>query len=373
MKIVRPVRMEDLDAIKELAAQTGVGLTTLPNDRELLRRRILEARASFERIAEAPRGGTYLFVLEDVATSRIGGTCGITSKVGGFDPFYAYEIRTKLHESEMLGVRKEIRSLHLVEEHNGPCEIGSLFLTADFRGCGVGRLLSLSRFLFMARHPALFDPIVIAELRGVVDESGRSPFWDALGRHFFEVEYPTADELSFRNKKFIADLMPRHPIYIPLLPLEAQAVIGRVAAETRRAHAILEAEGFEFSGMVDIFEAGPIIQAHRDSIRTVRDSRTATVREIRDSSSGASRDNGAPPMYLIANTRDDFRACTGMIEVIPDGARKTAPGGGETLPFEGEVRIDAAIAEAIEVAEGDAVVFATLYPGSIGEIGRRRG
>jgi len=84
------------------------------------------------------------------------------------------------------------------------------------------------------------------------------------GRHFFEVDFPTADALSFQNKKFIADLMPKHPIYIPLLPPEAQAVIGNVNDASRTALSILEREGFEFNGMVDIFEAGPVVQAHRD-------------------------------------------------------------------------------------------------------------
>jgi arginine N-succinyltransferase len=342
VKFVRPVKLEDLDAIQSLAAQTGFGLTTLPNDRKLLERRILEARLSFERISETPRGETYLFVLEDSTTRRVGGTCGIVSKVGGFEPFYAYEIRTLLHESEALGVRKEIRSLHLVKEHNGPCEIGSLFLAADFRGRGIGRLLSLSRFLFMAERSALFDPIVIAELRGVVDDTGRSPFWDALGRHFFEVEFPTADALSFRNKTFIADLMPRHPIYIPLLPREAQAVIGQVAPATRRAREILEGEGFEFSGMVDIFEAGPVLQAHRDSIRTVRENRRVEVRAI---TPPLSRSDADIPTHLIANTREDFRACAGRVEPFADG-----------------VKLDSETAEALAVGAGDFVRVATLHP-----------
>ena len=118
----------------------------------------------------------------------------------------------------MLNVRKDVRTLTLVEEHNGPCEIGSLFLHPDYRRDGNGRLLSLSRFLFMAEHRQRFEPQVIAEMRGVIDDQGRSPFWDAVGKHFFEIDFPKADYLSMVNKKFIADLMPRHPLYVPLLP-----------------------------------------------------------------------------------------------------------------------------------------------------------
>src|SRR5262249_22653987 len=158
--------------------------------------------------------------------------------------FYAYRIEKAVHESDVLKVRKEVPFLKLVTEHNGPCEIGSLFLAPSYRRDGNGRFLSLVRFLFMAEQPKRFDPVVIAELRGVIDDLGHSAFWDALGRHFFEVEYPTADYLSMVNKKFIADLMPSHPIYIPLLPKEAQAVIGQVHEQTRPALKILEDEGF---------------------------------------------------------------------------------------------------------------------------------
>ena len=76
---------------------------------------------------------------------------------------------------------------------------------------------------------------MVSEIRGVLDKRGQSPFWDALGRHFFGIDFAEADRLSIVNKKFIADLMPDHPIYIPLLPPEAQAVIGKPHAESAKA------------------------------------------------------------------------------------------------------------------------------------------
>src|SRR6185437_11794858 len=220
------------------------GLTTLPRDSALLRRRIRNSTRGFEKLQDddRPRGETYLFVLEDLATGKIAGTSGIVSKVGGFEPFYAYRIETSVHESKMLNVRKEIKVLHLVEAHDGPCEVGSLFLSPEYRKGGTGRLLSLCRFLFMAQFPEYFDPVVIAEMRGVV------------------------------NERFIADLMPKHPIYIPLLPPEAQAVIGKVHPQTEPAMKMLEGEGFHSAGQVDIFEGGPVVRANLADIRSVRQS-----------------------------------------------------------------------------------------------------
>ena len=276
MLITRPILPSDLDPLLTLASLTGFGLTTLPRDKDLLAERIADSNHAFLRQAPGggrPRGDTYLFVLEDTSTHRVIGTCGITSKVGGFEPFYAYRLQTTIRQSQMLNVTKEIQTLTLVAEHNGPCEIGSLFLHPDYRhpssgaakSAGAGRLLSLSRFLFIAEHPTRFDPTVIAEMRGVIDDQGRSPFWDALGKHFFDIDFPKADYLSMVNKTFIADLMPQHPIYVALLPAEAQAVIGKVHPDTQPALKLLLSQNFRLTDQVDIFEAGPVVQVKRDA------------------------------------------------------------------------------------------------------------
>lgn len=340
MLLIRPIALDDLDQLVELAASAGYGLTTLPKDPDLLRNRILESQDGFARICQRPRGETYLFVLEDLRTGRVVGTSGMTSKVGGFEPFYAYKIETAVHESDVLNVRKEVRFLKLVLEHNGPSEIASLFLASNYRKDGNGRLLSLARFLFMAEHPQRFDPVVIAELRGVVDEQGRSAFWNALGRHFFDIDFPTADYLSMVNKKFIADLMPTHPIYISMLPREAQEVVGQVQPQTRPALRILKEEGFEFCNMVDIFDAGPILRAQRDQIRTVRTSRNAIVEDITDEPIPSHE-------FIICASRHRFRACRGPLQLTSSGG----------------VRLSGPCALTLQVSVGDAVRFATLRPG----------
>src|SRR5260221_5453801 len=172
MIVIRPIQLDDLDVLVALASTAGYGLTTLPHDRELLRKRILKSLRSFRDMCDTPAGEAFFFVAEDLATGRVVGTSRIVSKVGGFQPFYGYRLETSVHESTVLGVHKEIPTLHLVAEHNGPAEIGSLFLAPERRRDGTGRVLSLSRFLFMAQHPACFDPTVVAELRGVIDEQG---------------------------------------------------------------------------------------------------------------------------------------------------------------------------------------------------------
>jgi arginine N-succinyltransferase len=339
MAIVRPVKLEDLDRLVELANQASFGLTSLPKDRDLLRRRIIESQHSFQKTAEKPGGELYFFVMEDLDTGIVVGTACIVSKVGGFEPFYAYKIQTCIHESEMLHVRKEIQTLNLVAEHSGPSEIGGLFIVPEYRKHGHGRLLSLFRFLFMAEHPARFEPLVIAEMRGVVEDDGHSAFWEAIGRHFFEIDYTKADLLSAMDKRFIADLMPRCPIYVPLLPEEARDVIGMVHEKTKPALKMLQDEGFMISDMVDIFEAGPLVHCRLDDIRIVKESRSDRVKEI------TSEPIQSVP-FIIINAGGDFRACIGNVE--------ESLGGG--------ARIQAETVDALRLNVGDEVRFGPLRP-----------
>ena len=337
---VRPICQADLNSLHDLAGMTGFGLTTLPRDQELLLERIKESEESFRRMSKRPHGESYLFVMEDPATRRVVGTCGITSKVGGFEPFYTYRIETSVHHSEMLNVHKEIQTLTLVVEHNGPCEVGSLFLHPDYRREGNGRMLALSRFLFMAEHRQRFEPVVIAEMRGVIDDHGGSAFWNAVGKHFFEIDFPKADYLSMVNKRFIADLMPRHPIYVPLLPAEAQAVIGQVHPDTRPALELLKSEGFHVTDMVDIFEAGPVVSARQDEIRTIRDSVEAVIEEI------VPGPLPAPRMHIL-NPRPDCRICRGPVQALASG----------------NVCLDADTARALEVHIDDSIRYAPTHGG----------
>jgi arginine N-succinyltransferase len=123
-----------------------------------------------------------------------------------------------------------------------------------------------------------FRDQVVSELRGVVSPEGVSPFWEAIGRHFFRMDFAEADKLSaITDNQFILDLMPQHPIYIDLLPADARAVIGKCHKDGEGARKLLEWEGFSFSNVIDIFDGGPLVSAPRDHIRTKRESRLVRI------------------------------------------------------------------------------------------------
>ena len=314
MLIVRSVQATDLHPLFELIQKSEYGLTTLKISKDELESRIEKSLFAFRQKQGKPNGQPYVFVMEDLNLGKIVGTCSIYSKVGGYEPMYSYEIKQTVHRSEELQIEKSIDVLHLRAEHDGPTEIGSLFLSPDYWGGGHGRLLSLSRFMFMAEFTERFEKEVIAEMRGVVNEEGKSPLWSALGSYFFQIDFPKAETLTSKSKKFIADLMPRHPIYIPLLPTDAQAVIGQVHNNTHPALSVLEKEGFHDSGMVDIFDGGPTVHCQQSEIRAIKRSQAGEVAAIASEVSDGSQ-------QLVSNCRMDFRCCLG--DTLWDGDRVT--------------------------------------------------
>ena len=273
MLVVRTVNASDLDALMLLARLVGDGMTTLKPDLVMLRERIDVASASFGgSIAVEERD--YLFVMEDIASATLVGVCAIKGAVGLREPFYNYRIGTQVHSSIELGIFSRMETLYLANDLTGSAELCSLFLHPHWRKGTNGKLLSKSRFLFMAQFPALFPQKIIAEMRGYQEADGTSPFWENLGRHFFQMDFKRADDLSSLGKKsFIAELMPRHPLYVAYLPRAAQEVIGQVHVATAPARHLLEQEGMFYAGYVDIFDAGPVLQARLADLRASRESR----------------------------------------------------------------------------------------------------
>ncbi|MFZ3204931.1 MAG: arginine N-succinyltransferase [Pseudomonas sp.] len=274
--IVRPVRTADLPALIDLARSTGAGLTTLPANEERLAHRVGWAEKTFTGKAERA-DADYLFVLENDA-GQVVGISAVAGAVGLREPWYNYRVGLTVCASQELKIHRQIPTLFLANDLTGNSELCSLFLRSDHRTGLNGRLLSKARLLFIAEFRESFGDKVIAEMRGMSDEQGRSPFWESLGRHFFKMEFSQADYLTgVGNKAFIAELMPKFPLYTCFLSEDARNIIGRVHPDTEPALAMLKGEGFSYQGYVDIFDAGPAIEAETAKIRAVRDSQALVL------------------------------------------------------------------------------------------------
>ena len=313
MFFLRPSRPDDLPTLKRLAGMTGAGFTSLNPDDVLLAARLDLSARSFADALDEQADAHYFFGLEDSETGRLAGVCGILAATGRENPFYSYRVGLEVNAAKELNIFNKVQTLYLCGDYTGSAEIGSLFLDPDYRRRRVGTLLSRSRFLFLAEFRERFPDKVIAEMRGVSDENGHSPFWESLGEHFLAMDFTQADYLSGRDdNSFIAELMPRHPIYVPLLTPAAQDCIGRVHRDTTAARRILEGEGFRYQNYVDIFDAGPTLEGLIDDIRSVRHSRRLTAHVQAETPAGAEP-------YLLCNTRlAEFRCAIGQVEPDAD-------------------------------------------------------
>lgn len=339
MFVVRPVNSSDLDAFMELIEQSGPGLTSLPKDKDIIQKKIALSEQSYQKRKDKSHNGSYLFVMEDTVTKKIVGVCGIIAKLGSDDPFYYYLIEENNTSSSMLNVQKKLKTIKVTKTTSGPSEICSLFLSSHARKSLSGRLLSLSRFLFIAKEKESFQDTVIAQMRGKVDDDGNSCFWDAVGRKFMDIEFNKADYLYMKDKQFIEDLLPKTPLFIDLLPEDAQEEIAQVNEKTEPAKRILEKEGFCVSSKIGIFEGGAILEAQTENIRTIKNSHLAKVKSLTEKQS-----NETP--YLIATASDDlpFKAVIGDITVSGDN----------------EVSLSLDIAKALGVTEGKDIRYVAL-------------
>ena len=334
MLIIRPIRAGDFESLYQIAEESGHGFTSLPVNADLLRHKIGRAEASFVKVVDKPFDEGYLMVLEDTATREVVGTCAIEAAVGMEDAFYHYRLGTEVYHSEQIEVRNEVETLTLCHDYTGAAELCTLFLREPYRKGNNGRMLSRSRFLFLAQHAKRFGETVIAEMRGVSDADGHSPFYGWLQKNFLGIDFIQADYLSGLGKKaFMAEMMPRNPVYVCLLPEEAQKVIGEVHTNTRPALSLLQAEGFRCRGYVDIFDGGPTVECRLTDIRAVRESRLLTV-EIGDMPE-------SDKQFIVSNTQLANYRATAAYLCVDDKAE--------------QVVISPELAEGLLLAKGDQI------------------
>ncbi|MEM1131455.1 MAG: arginine N-succinyltransferase [Pseudomonadota bacterium] len=313
---IRAARLDDLQALYEMAKLTGGGFTNLPADRPSLKAKLEQSDTAFARTADALDDERFVMVLENIDTRQVRGTCQLFTKVGQQWPFYSYRMSTLTQYSDELDRTFRAEMLSLVTDLEGSSEVGGLFLHPNERAGGLGLLLARSRYLFIAQHRARFADQLLAELRGIIDDAGDSPFWDGIGGKFFGMSFDEADMFNaLHGNQFIADLMPKNPIYTAMLDEDARNVIGRPNVSGRAAMRMLENEGFVYENYVDIFDGGPTMVARTDSVKSIAEAERTKLIDRLD-------DRAAETAYkaLVATGKlRDFRCAYAMVAKGDDG------------------------------------------------------
>lgn len=337
MIIIRPITKNDQEIFVEFSFDAALGIRNLPRDRERLQEKIQKSEYALSQDIIQPGKEEYLFVLEDLSTKRIGGVCGILTSL---DPSksYDYRIETLRTLAKHPSAVKEIKILNLVKSKQEASEVCSLYLQPTFRHSGQGRLLSLSRFLFIASHRQRFRNKIIAEMRGYIDSRQISPFWEAIGRHFCDLSFVELMAQLEQERLNVHEILPTYPIYISLLPQEAQNVIGKTHEMTKPALQMLLQEGFKLTQEIDALEAGPSLIARTSQIRTIKNSRLIKIDTTTDVLSDEDE-------FILSNVHLDFRACYGHLQFI----NKT----------QGLIHQD--VAEALKVKRNEFIRYVTLH------------
>ncbi len=269
--LLRPVSPQDIDALQHLAAAAGPGIGSLRNDRAVLAERIERSLQAFATEDDDASGEeSYLFVLEDRNDGSLHGCSGVTARAGYGSRFYSYRNEFVVASSPGLGLTQRTHTLHLCHDLTGTTLLTSFYIRPEAPDAAA-QLLSRGRLLFIHQFAGRFSDRIVAEFPGLLQSDGRSPFWDAVGRRFFSMDYPQAEALAGgRSKAFIAELMPQSPVYVPLLPEAAQRAIGQLHPDGELPFEILQQEGFDADSYVDIFDGGPTAEGRLQALHSVR-------------------------------------------------------------------------------------------------------
>ena len=309
MFVVRPVERADIGALEAMAGVTIPGVHTLPRTREAIVAAVERSIASFAAHVDIPSEESYQFVLEDLRTREVVGTSSIHASAGSNGTYFAFRNDVIQQVSRDLNISHSVHALTLCSELTAYSHLSG-FYVRNREGAGLeAALLSRARLLYAVLAPHRFGDRFFVPLAGVTDSDGQSPFWNALGRKFFKMDFLDAERVidGARNRTLIVELMPHYPVYVPLLPGDAQAALGQIHPSGQLAFKLLTQEGFEADEYIDIFDGGPILQAHRNALRSFCASQ---VRQVESAGRAAGSANGHDELvtYAVASSEANFRA-----------------------------------------------------------------
>ena len=205
-------------------------------------------------------GWTVNQTAPEVLTSESGGQVGarlrLQHAIGRELPRHWYHVGRVVHAARDLGLFQEQATLLLGNDLTGAAELCEL----EGEGPALQALIEGA----LARLPA---GRVIVELPGLRDTAGQSPFWQGLGRHFYNGD--PRDALARHGSAWrghVAALLPRQLLYTAFLPDAAQAAIGVASPQAMGLQQALQAAGFQMSGHVCIDDGGPVLALNHPGV-----------------------------------------------------------------------------------------------------------
>lgn len=247
----RPVLVDDFLQIKRLTSLIGPGMGSaikLPDKK--LKTLLLYSSQCFTRIVKTPHNEFYLFVLQDINSCKLYGLCGIGASYNKGAGNYVFRVN-----SDSLLLQKAFLNCSF---------FNSLFVDPDYRGAGLGNLLSNKRLEYIKNNKNRFHSTVIGEIRGLADTRSY-PFWTGLNLgdltpsdHNFLIQSGLEQEIVAK--------IPKNKIPISELSISAQKAIKKIHTEAMPNLKMLLEIGFRYTEFVSISTGGPYVELKLDQI-----------------------------------------------------------------------------------------------------------
>jgi arginine N-succinyltransferase len=296
----------------------------------------LQALTRTPGLALAQQPHEHLLVAQDLGSARLIACARLRPAIGLALPRHWYHVGCTVHAAAELALFHRQRTLLLGNDHTGASELCHLATAADgvpmADQAAALRLVLQSALLRMAGRRSHYAPQLIAELPGLRDAAGHSPFWLGLGRHFYSGDTAAAAQrLGEAWRSHVAALLPRQAVYASFLPEPAQAAIAQVRHDALLQREVLEACGLHYGHHVTIDDAGPVLQADVDMLASVNQARSWTL--------AAGRDDDAVPTLVLADggpaglraTRVMATGRGGRLQVAPEACTRLQVTAGDVV------------------------------------------
>lgn len=187
-------------------------------------------------------------------------------------PRHWYHVGCVVHAAPELGLFHRLQTLQLGNDLSGASELADIAWQPDLDAAAQAQVLApllaaaLDR---LRRAPPLAGTtdLLLAELPGVRDAQGHSPFWHGLARPFYGGDpQQAAQRFGPAWRSHAAVLMPRQPVYSAFLPPDAQAAIGQAHPGSAVLAGLLRRAGLRPSGHVTIDQGAPVLVAPLDAV-----------------------------------------------------------------------------------------------------------
>ena len=314
MFVLRPAKTSDLDDLFALALKSSLGLTNFPKDRSLLLKMLEDTEIAFQKEIHLPGDEIYIFSLERTCDHKVIGSSMLRAKVPDKIPLPYF-----LHYPQ-----KKWDMLQATFESEEASELCGLYLDPDVRGEGLGKLISVSRFFYIADHLHRFMGKIFADIHGYVDQDGNCPFWEGIMRPFFKMPFKEAVIFYIKDLKGFNEKIPTLPIYFDLLPEQSKQHIGAVHSKSLPALKLLEHEGIALTEFIHPLDGGPRVEGFVGKIDGIQKSNIFKIRAVSEFKG---------PLHLIATTGKTFRSTIGSL-TIENGEALVEPDTAKALKLE---------------------------------------